>query len=74
MRDLLKSMTGIMRILYHRDNIITNLNHAISPSMPYNISVFQPFSSRGTLLKLLSIWRNLDTQNSANLMIIREPS
>ncbi len=37
-------------------------------------SVFQPFSSRGTFQKLLSVWRNLDTQNSANLRILREPS
>jgi hypothetical protein len=37
-------------------------------------SVFQPFSSRGTFQNLLSVWRNLDTQNSTNLWILREPS
>ncbi len=38
------------------------------------VSVFQPFSSRGTFQKLLSIWRNVDTQNSTNLRILGEPS
>ncbi len=35
--------------------------------------VFQPFSSRGTFETLLCVWQNLDTQNSGNLRIIREP-
>jgi len=33
------------------------------------ISVFQPFSSSGTIETLLSVCRNLDTQNSANLRL-----
>jgi len=37
-------------------------------------SGFQPFSGRGTFETLLSIWRNLGTQNSANFRIITEPS
>jgi len=35
---------------------------------------FSTFSSRGTFKKLLSVGQNLDTQNSANLRIIRELS
>jgi hypothetical protein len=42
----------------------------------YNIvflsNVFQPFSSHGTFETILSIWRNLDTQNSTNMRILRE--
>jgi len=34
---------------------------------------FQPFSSRGTFEMLLSVWRNLDTQNRAKLRILTEP-
>ncbi len=36
-------------------------------------SVFQPLSSRRTFETLLSVWRNLDTQNSCNLRILTEP-
>jgi len=36
--------------------------------------VFQPFSSLGTFETLLSVLRNLDTQNGANLRILTEPS
>jgi len=35
---------------------------------------FSTFSSRGTFETLLIISRNLDTQNSANLRILKEPS
>ena len=42
--------------------------------MTMQSSVFQPFTSHGTFRKLLSVWRNLDTQNITNLRILREPS
>ncbi len=38
------------------------------------ISVFQPFSSRGTFETLLNLFRqNLNTKNNANLRILVEP-
>ncbi len=36
-------------------------------------SGFQPFSSCGTFETLLNFWRNLDTKNSTNMMILAEP-
>ncbi len=36
-------------------------------------SVVQPFFSRGTFETLLSVWRNIDTQISADLRILAEP-
>jgi len=35
-------------------------------------SVFQPFSSRGTLETLLNVWWNLDTKNNINFSILKE--
>jgi len=52
-------------------SIILHFSDPYGPLRP--LSVFRPFSSRGTFQKLLSVWRNLDTQNSANLRILREP-
>jgi hypothetical protein len=37
------------------------------------ISVFQPIPSLGTFETLLSIWQNLNTQNSVNMKILKEP-
>jgi len=34
---------------------------------------FSTFSSRGTFETILSIWQNLDTQNSTNMSILRKP-
>ncbi len=36
--------------------------------------VFQLFLSRGTFETVLSIWQSPDTQNIANLRMLREPS
>jgi len=52
---------------------VWHLTYAVSTDSIENRSVFQPFSSRGTFETLLSVWRNIDTQNSANLRILREP-
>jgi len=41
--------------------------------MKLTASVFQPYSRRGTFETLLSILRNLDTQNIANIRILTEP-
>ncbi len=40
----------------------------------HSTSVFQPFSIHGTFEALLSLWHNLDTQNSTNLRILTEHS
>ncbi len=50
-------------------NALRVKNHSIVCSR-----VFQPFSSRGTIETLLSVWRNLDTQNIVNLRILTERS
>ncbi len=44
--------------------------HASLPSLS---SGFQPFTSQATFQALLSVWWNLDTQNSADLRILTEP-
>jgi hypothetical protein len=45
----------------------------LSLSLSLYVSGFQPFSICRTFETLLSIWRNLETQNSANLSILAEP-
>jgi len=42
-------------------------------SVSLYVSGFQPFSICRTFETFLSIWRNLDTQNNANLRILAEP-
>ncbi len=65
---LLCRRRGRLLMTSHLRNAVTTKHHFIYGS------VFQPFSSRGTFQKLLSVWRNLHTQNSANLRILRERS
>jgi len=52
------------------DLFLINFNSNIST---FWSRVFQPFSTRGTFGTLLSVWRNLGTQNSANLRILTKP-
>jgi len=49
------------------------IKNKVKPFENRKVSVFQPFSSRGTFETLLSVWQNLDAQNSASLRILREP-
>ena len=39
----------------------------------FEVSVFQPFSSRGTFKAKMIIWWNLNVQNSIFYIVFREP-
>ncbi len=63
------------KVVPRQDHALVDSAYAVhvSNANPTDYSVFQPFSSCGTFETLCSVWRNLHTQNSANLRILMEP-